>query len=251
MSKVKLILALILILLVIFTLMQFQKHYSEKQITNCISEVLLITKIQGIQIITKDRGKKPILKGKLYLDEKEKLFNSIYKQCDVEEIQDLVDITSEFKIFMASINIQIDYFNHLVNVKGMLKNQLAIDDLLETFNTAIQDNLTEPDQEWTISSNIIINRKVEATDFSLYITLLFTAIDNIRATDMTFENDQLILKGLVRNEAKENETMVQINQLLADELTIINQLERVIKNDIKIEALEFEPLPPPSLDDQQ
>jgi|GEM_PF-1898407 len=250
MSRTKSFAIFILIIIIAISLMQFQKYYSENQLSNCISQVLSQTGSQGIEIIAKDRGDKPILKGKLYLGEKEKLFVSIYKQCEVEEIQDFIEITSENTVFIESINIQIDYFNHLVNVKGTLKNQLAIDDLLESFNTAIRDNLTESNEEWTLSPNIIISRKVESIDFSIYVTLLFTAIDNIRATDITIENNQLILNGLVRNKEKEIETMDKIYQLFADELTIVNQLELVIKNNIEIEKIEIEPLPLPSLDNQ-
>ncbi len=237
----------IFLLLIVFLLVYFviKDGYDEKQITTCIEEILISQQISSIQATTKNRGQKPVLTGKLTQEVKFKLLNSINNRCHVIEIQDFIEVIEPPISIKASLNFKIDHVNNIIYISGLVMNQQQVDNILHSFTTAIKDNFPVSEVDWTLSPNILIDENVQAVNFSIYITLLFTAIDTIKLTDITIENKQFILKGLIRDKIREKETLSKIRQLFDSEYQIINQLELVVQFKPDIQDIEFEPFSPP------
>ncbi len=241
---------LFLLLILIISVLAFlwiKEEYDEKQLTKCIDEIIISQQINSIQATIKNRGKKPILKGFLTQEKKNKIIDSINNQCQIAEIQDFIEIIEPSETIASSLNFKIDYVNNILYISGLVKSQQQIDNILDSFKTAIKDNFPPSDLDWTLSPDISVDANAQATDYAIYITLLFTVIDNIKLADITLENNQLILKGLVRDTVRENETLSGIRRLFDDEFTIDNQLELVVKFKPDIQGIEFEKLAPPKL----
>lgn len=249
MSKKITFLSLIAIVTGLVVFFFAKDSYMENQLNQCISSTLAKKGIETIQITTKDRGKKPILKGNLNLSQKDILFEFLNQQCNIEEIQDFINISTPIKPIYSTLNFQIDHVNNVINISGIANNQNQIDNILSSFETAIQNNmpsnLTNSETPWTLSPDITINNQANVIDFSIAITLLFSAIDNIKLTDISIKNNLLTLNGLVRDQVSKNETINKIEQLFSDEYTIVNQLETVLKLKPDMPAFQIEILAPP------
>ncbi len=238
---------LLILIISVFSFLSIKEAYDEKQLTICIDEIINSQQINGIQITTKNRGRKPILKGSLTQEKKNKLIDNINNQCQVTEIQDFIGTIESSKPIASSLNFKIDYVNNILYISGLVKSQQQIDHILDSFKTAIKDNFPPSNLDWTLSPNLSVDANAQAIDYAIYITLLFTVIDNIKLADITIENNRIILKGLVRDTIRENETLSGIRQLFDDEFTIDNQLELVVKFKPDIQGIEFEKLAPPKL----
>ena len=251
MSKKKLLLTFFTLVVILAGLIFIKNIYDEKQLHQCITNVLAKEKVESITASTQNRGKKPILKGAISESQKNKLFAKLYKQCGIKEIQDFVEISNPGKSVHSSLNFQIDHVNNIINIAGIANNQNDIDNVLNSFRTAIVNNMPTSDIPWTLSPDISINKLASQIDFSVTITLLFSAIDNIKLTDILIENNQLTLKGLVRDKVSKNETSKKIEQLFNDEFTIINELEIVIKHQLEKPLIKIDLLPPVIQDPNQ
>lgn len=243
------ILVLLVFIISLLTFVVFKSWHEETQLTNCIQKTLNSQQIVNIEATIKNRGQKPILSGKLTQEKKDTLLNAINNQCEVTEIQDFIEIIEPPVTIASSLNFKIDYVNNTINVSGLVNNQQQIDNILNSFKNAIKDNFPPSDLDWTLAHDISMDNNSQKFDFDIHITLLFTAIHNIKLADITLEKNQLILKGIVRDQIREKETLSKIKRLFDDKYTIINQLELVIKLKPDIPGIRFEKLPPPVLPD--
>lgn len=236
---------LLILMASVLAFLSIKDTYDEKQLTTCIDEIIISQQIKDIQVTTKNRGGKPILKGFLTQTKKNKLINSINNQCQVTEIQDFIGTIESSKAIASSLNFKIDYVNNILYISGLVKSQQQIDNILDSFKTAIKGNFPPSNLDWTLSPDLSADANAQAIDYAIYITLLFTVIDNIKLADITIESNRIILKGLVRDTIRENETLSGIRKLFDDEFTIDNQLELVIKFKPDIQGIEFEKIDPP------
>lgn len=248
MSKKTLFISFISVITALVVYVFAKEVYIEHQLEKCINKILTTEKINSIEVSTKDRGKKPILKGSLEQSEKKLLLEKLIQQCNIEEIQDFIEIDNPETLVHSSLNFQIDHVNHVINIAGIANNQKQIDDVLSSFETAIQNNMPISEIPWTLSPDITIKDHASPINFSITITLLFSAIDNIKLTDISIEHNQLTLRGLVRDSDRKKETFNKIEQLLSDEFTIINELEIIIKHQPKLPSFQIEKLPPPIIE---
>ena len=248
MPKKKLLLSFIIIASAFVVFIVAKETYVEHQLERCINNILTSEKFNDIEISTKDRGKKPILKGNLSQTQKESLFVKLYQYCNIEEIQDFIETTNTVKAVHASLNFQIDHVNNVINISGIANNQNQIDRVLSSFKTAIQNHMSISEIPWTLSPDITINNHASSIDFSITTTLLFSAIGNIKLTDILIENKQITIRGLVRDIDRKNETNNLLEQLFSDEFTIIDELEIVIKHQPKLPSFQIEKLSPPHIE---
>ena len=101
-----------------------------------------------------------------------------------------------------------------------------------------------------VKHDIKTNRMVESSEFDIYVTLLMPSIQNVKLAQVDIKNKQLIIKGLVRDVSREQETIEQLTSLFAGDLIIVNQLELVVKHESVIEKFEFELTPLPEIEQQ-
>ncbi|VAW36959.1 hypothetical protein MNBD_GAMMA01-1853 [hydrothermal vent metagenome] len=224
-------------------LFYFKAYISEKLLAQCINNILLQTKIDSIQVDTANRGKSPVLTGLASQKNKDALLKTINQNCDILELHDLIKVKVAIKTVGTYLGFQIDNAHNIVTIEGLVSNQSERENILDSFTSAMTD--------MTIKHDIKIDARAKSTDYAMYITLLLASIANIQLADITIQNNELRLKGLVRDKTREQQTLNILQQLFQDDLKIINQLELVVKFKPDIEALKFENMPMPLLDPKQ
>ena len=233
----KLFIALVLISIAFFF---YWSMGTEKRISNCIDKLIADNNLQNITSKTQNRGKFPILEGELTKEQHKHLISQIQQTCDVAEVQDFIKVVENEAPLFAELNIQIDSFNHIIYLRGVVNDKREHDDIIE--------NVMAVSPDYTLSHQIYIDDRVKKIEFAENIALLIPAISEIKYSDITVSENQVILKGLIRDKIRFDETMSQLNELLADNFEIINQLELGIETEIEIENLEFEKPELPELD---
>jgi hypothetical protein len=217
---------------------------SESDNSQCINNILKNTNGHSLIIETKNRGNTPILKGKATLKDKNKIITLINKNCHSLEIQDFVETIKPLPINSPILNFEIDHFNRIISINSTVNNQLEANNIINSFNDALNDQVVP----FTIKHDIKTNEQIKPSEFDLYITLLMPSISLVKMTNITIKDDRLIIKGLVRDKSREKETLEKLNTLFADEFIIINQLELVVKHAPVTEKYKFELAPMPTID---
>lgn len=215
-------------------------NHSEQQLSFCISRIIAEHQIPQIKVITKDRGSKPILQGELSPSMKKIFIDSVSKNCAVSEIQDFIREKNPEVEFEADLNIQVDTFNKVVTVRGDVHDEEERDEIIKNLSTAAAG--------YSIAHLITIDDRVQNSDFPVNVSLLFSAIGEIKYADITLARDKIVVKGLIRDEIRENEAIEKLNELFADELQIVDQLELGIENNIEVNNLKFEKSEIPKLE---
>ena len=212
---------------------------AEKKIAQCINEILNKAKIDTIEVETKNRGTSPIIKGMISKQDKNKALRLLKGQCGITELQDFVEIKTTTKALRPWLNFKIDNVNNIITVAGQVHSQSELDDVLASFVT--NDNKT-------IVHSLSVDEHIPASDYAIYITLIMVSIENIQLADISINNGNITLKGLVRDKIREKETLSKLQQIFIDEMAIINQLELVVKQRREIEGLKFDLAPMPTLE---
>ena len=245
MNKTKLLISLILISSLLYMAYVYKNKFDEETLIYCINGVQTTLKIDNIEVDTADRINSPIISGKTSTKLKKQFLKLIAGECKVQSFVDLIVENNDYDIKISSINFKLDGFNKIGTITGMVNSAFEQKDILSSFTTAVNKHYGP----WTIKHEILIYKQVKKNEFSIDISLVFSALSQVKLTDITFINNQLIIKGLVRNSTIEHQTISLLYQIFQDELEIINQLEAVIKQDNDIEGLEieFEPIELPDL----
>ncbi|MBL4660740.1 MAG: hypothetical protein JKY19_10320 [Alcanivoracaceae bacterium] len=234
----KVVLFFLLILATLFSIYILTNDTNtEKKIAQCINKILDDAKIDAIDIDTKDRGSSPIIKGIVSKQHKAKVLSLLKGQCGITELQDFVEIKTITKVLHPWLNFKIDNVNNIITVSGQVHSQSELDDILTSFAT----------NDKTVVHNLSVNELISASDYAIYSTLIMASADNIQLADITINKGEIILKGLVRDKIRERETLLKLQQIFTDEMTIINQLELVVKHRREIEGLKFDLAPMPIL----
>ena len=76
------------------------------------------------------------------------------------------------------------------------------------------------------------------------------SINAVQMANVSIMDIKLTIKGLVRDKLREKETIDKLNALFAEELTVVNQLELVVKHAPVIDEFQFEVAPLPKLEQQ-
>lgn len=214
----------------------YKNKSDEKAIVNCLKGVLTTLKIENIKVDATHRIHSPILSGKITTKQKKQLVKLIANQCKVKSFEDLIVENNDYDIKISTINFKLDGVNNIGTITGMVNSAIEQQEIISSFTTAVNKHYGS----WTIEHEILIYKQVNKSEFSIDISLVFSAISLVRLIDITFINNQLIIKGLVRNKHKKDMTISQLQQIFQGDLEIINQLEQVTVEDTKIEGLEIE-----------
>ena len=210
---------------------------TEEQIAQCINTILDDAKFNAIDIETKNRGNSPIIKGIVSKQDKGKALSLLKGQCGITELQDFVEIKAITKVLQPWLNFKIDNVNNIITVSGQVHSQSELDDILASFAT----------NDKTIVHSLSFAQHIPANDYAVYVILIMASIENIQLADITINNGNVTLKGLVRDKIREKETLSKLQQIFIDEMKIINQLELVVKHRREIEGLKFDIVPLPAL----
>jgi len=212
---------------------------TEKKIALCINKILDDAKIDAIDIETKNRGTSPIIKGMVSKQNKNKALGLLKGQCGITELQDFVEIKTIPKTLQPWLNFKIDNVNNIITISGQLHSQSELEDTLASFAT----------NDKTIVHSLSVDEHIPTNDdYAVYVTLIMASIENIQLADITINNGNITLKGLVRDKIRETETLLKLQQIFIDEMTITNQLELVVKHQREIEGLKFDLAPMPTLE---
>lgn len=242
---------LLIVLLIVLSSLGFYFFYlkpaNEKQLVLCIDNVLEQLQIDGIQLDNKNHGTLHVFKGSTNKKNKTTFIKHIKKQCQMTEFKDAIKVVTIKVLTYPSLNFQVDHFNQIVSVNGLVKTKIEHDNILSNFTNAYSNKYK--DSDWQVAHDIKIDRYIESTDFDIYIALLLPSITEIKLTDITIENKKLMLVGLIRNKATENTVIAKLTSLFEEDLQIINQLELITRDNPKIESLRMEFSPMPKLEE--
>jgi hypothetical protein len=219
---------------------------SESDIENCINDILASNQDHSLTIEIENRADSPLLKGQADEYIKYNIISLIQKKCGPIDIQDLVEDNQALLKKIPSLSFEMDNVNSIIVINGIVKTNKEADNIINSFNDAFNDS----QQIFTMKHDIKTNRMVESSEFDIYVTLLMPSIQNVKLAQVDIKNKQLIIKGLVRDVSREQETIEQLTSLFAGDLIIVNQLELVVKHESVIEKFEFELTPLPEIEQQ-
>jgi len=239
MNIIRILIILILISITVLSFKYYQAKKLEQELYQCIQNILINTQTTEIQIDTKNRGMSPLLSGITTLSKKQTIKNRVIQLCRVNDIEDFIEIKTHPNRLQPFINFNIDDVNKIISIKGVVNNQVESEDILKSFKTAKSNMLIQHD--------ISIDSKVPSKDFAIDITLLLSSIDAIRVADISFKNEKLILKGLVRDKYIKQSTLDKLHQLFDDAFIIDDKLQLVADNKIELNNLKYKPISMPIL----
>jgi len=241
MKKTKIFISLIILLILLYIAYAYKNKYDENKVVTCLNGVVNELNLSHIEIDVRGRLDSPVISGKVYKDQKKQFLKLIKGKCDVVSFEDFITIHSKFEEEIAQVNFTLDSVNNIATIIGLVNSSIEQQEILNSFTAAVNKHYGP----WTIKHEIITSKNVSQKDFSIDITLIFTAISLVKVTDISFIENKLIVKGLVRNESTLEQTTKQINQLFSDELQIINQLENVVieeTDDIEVLEIDLGPI---------
>ncbi len=212
----------------------YQQNSVPPQI-DCATKIIAEYKLLTIE--KPERNQMPLIKGSVSTKkDKNHIINSLKDKCNLSQFNDFIEISKDLAPQQTWINFSIDNVNEVITVSGEINRQSELQAILDSLATT----------EKKVVHSMHINKKVSDHDFAGDITFLLTAIDNIQMADITIYTKEMVIKGLVRDKLRKQQTMHKIEALFTDQFTINNQLETVAKNTAEYEPLdiEFEPLPP-------
>lgn len=198
---------------------------------DCINDVLSQQQINTIEVITKGPQGVPVLRGELEQSNKTELITAIRHDCSVSEIQDFIKVKVNIPQKHAELNVQIDTYNKIIKVTGNVHD--------DEERQAIISNLANAATEYSVAHLINIDKSVSKSQMPEHVSLLLAATGNIKYADIDIGSDKIILRGLVRDEIREQQTMNQMKQLF-DQFEIQNKLDLAIETNIEIRNLQFE-----------
>ncbi|MBL4772562.1 MAG: hypothetical protein JKX98_02840 [Alcanivoracaceae bacterium] len=236
-KKITLIISLLTVILIGIYILTNNTN-TEKYIALCVNEILNKAEISSIQIETKNRGKSPILKGVTSKKKKDLVLKLLDSQCGVVEFQDFIEVKTKIEKVEAWLNFKIDNVNNIITVSGQVGSQTELHEILNSFAT----------NDKSITHSLSINKQIPTIDFAIDVTLIMASIENIKLADISISSSEIILKGLVRDQIRENETISKLERIFFAEKTINNQLELVVKHTKNIEGLKFDFTPVPTLE---
>jgi len=219
---------------------------SESDTENCINNILASTQDHSLSIEIENRVDAPLLKGQADQNIKDNIIILIQKNCGPINLQDLVEDKQAILQTVPSLSFEMDNVNSIIVINGIVKTKKEIDNIINSFDTAFNDL----QQSYTMKHDIKADRMVESSEFDIFVTLLMPSIQNVQLAQVDIKNKQLIIKGLVRDKSREQETIEQLTSLFSDDLLIVNQLELVVKHESEFEKFEFELTPLPEIEQQ-
>ena len=218
----------------------------ENEINNCINAILTSSTGHSLYIETKNRGNTPLLKGKADKKNKELIKNLIEKKCGPINLQDLAEESLYLPITTPSLSFEIDTVNNIIVINGSVNSKTEVSNIINSFNNALNDT----QQAFTLKHDFKTDRAIRSSEYDIFVTLIIPSINNVQLAQISINNDQLTIKGLVRDKNREQETINQLTALFAEDLQIINQLELVVKHEPIIEKFKFEITPLPTIEEQ-
>lgn len=242
----KLTLILLITVMGIMTYTVFFNATSETENKQCINNILKTFNNHSLIIETKNRGNTPILKGQASIKTKNDILELISQQCASLKVQDFVEPVKETLSKSPSLSFEIDNFNSVIIINGMVNNTLEANTIIDSFSNAFNDqNIT-----FTIKHDIKSNDEIKPSEFDILITLLMPSINAVQIANVSIQENRLTLKGLVRDKLRETETIDKLKALFADEFIIINQLELVVKHEPVTEKFKYKLAPLPKIEEQ-
>jgi hypothetical protein len=245
MNKTKMIILLILTSTIAYFAVSFNSKTKYESLVNCITGIAITLKLDDINIEQSENAESPLITGKTTLKQKKQLVRQMSDVCGIQSFEDFIEVQSEANDKIASINFKLDSVNNIATITGQVNSGFEHKRILSSFTDAVNQHYGP----WEIQHKILISKNVKKNEFAIDITLVFSAISQVKLTDITVTNKKLTIKGLVRNNNIEKQTIKKLEQIFEGELNIINQLKPVIIEKSDIENIKFEDLievkPPP------
>jgi hypothetical protein len=245
-GKLVLIIVLCCIALTLLGLHLYAKSV-ENTIDKCVSELLNKAGLTQLSINTKDRYKSPVLSGPATKNTHKKAIKLLENKCEIEQLNDLVNIIKDPNEKLAKIEFETDEFNKTISIKGQLTHQEEVTEILQLLK------INYPD--YIILENLVADETIESSDIVINLTLALSQIEEIELTEITLTNLSITLKGLVRDKETKKQVLQNFNDLFNTDLIIVDQLEEVLKrkieeqiklenDDLEIIKMDFNTIPP-------
>ena len=208
----------------------------ENNLNDCFNEVINALDIKTLNIDIKDRLKSPIISGKVKIQQKISLIKKLSNDCQLQSFEDMIEVEDGINDRISHINFTLDGVNFIASIRGLVNSPIEQKEVLSSFIAAVNQHYGS----WTIHHEILVSKEVKKSEYAIDISLVFSAISMIKLTDITFIENKLIVKGLVRNISQEEQTLSQLNQIFQADLEIINQIQQVIIDEPEYEGLDID-----------
>jgi hypothetical protein len=226
-KKLVLFISFLLIFGIVLYLSQLSKEHSSK---SCVLQILADNSIKKLSLVY--RTNQIIIKGQTSASTKDKIQNLSFSQCGNNEVITEISLNDNALKHTAWLQFEIDEFNKLIAITGKLKKQNQVKEVLEIFS----DNFPNETLAHDIEIDVLITPN---SPLISHISYLLPSISPIKMARIKLTDTTLKLEGLIRDTKRENLLLSKLKQLFINEVSIENQLEKVIKENNNIKSLEF------------
>ena len=209
----------------------YPNHLNKEQSTKaCILHILINNKIKGLSVNVDPN--QIVIQGQTSTATKDKIQDLSFLQCSRNKVITELSLNDRPLKHTAWLQFEVDEFNELISITGKLKKQIQVKEVLAIF----LDNFPNK----TLAHDIEIDVLIKPTSPLIsHLSYLLPSIGPIKVARIKLTDTTLKLEGLVRDTNRENQLMSQLKQLFTNEVSIENQLEKVIKDNNNIKPLEF------------
>ncbi len=131
----------------------------------------------------------------------------------------------------AWVHINIDNFNEIITITGVVGNQNELDDIIS--------NIVNSYHQLNLQHDISIDDSLSSRDFAINIAVVTATIQAVQQAEVIYNKKEIIIKGLVRNKTIESKIVSQLREAFNNQIKISNQLIQVIEDNNEIPLLEI------------
>lgn len=131
----------------------------------------------------------------------------------------------------AWIHFDIDNFNQLITIHGVLGNQREVKNIIKSFSDSLPDK--------TIAHDITIEETVRSKDFAINMTYILSSIERVQMAEVEYDNLKITIGGLVLDATSKSDVIYQLQSIFHKEKTIIDKLDIVFEEAPEIQSLKF------------